>query len=98
MTNPAPTSGEKFGVKFNVSQDIFDESVIYKNVRQEFVVTTSDKLKLNLIEYQKAIGARKDWLTPFGVFLSLLLTITTAEFKDTLNIGKETWKAFFLSY
>ena len=38
---------------------------------------------------------RKDWLTPFGVFLSLLLTITTAEFKDTLNIGKETWKAFF---
>lgn len=82
------------------SGSLIDKTVevknIYTNVSQEIVKITVDKLRLVLTEHLKCLEERKSWMTPLGIFITLLLVLTTTDFKDSLSIKSATWEAFFL--
>lgn len=78
-------------------RNMADSSEYYDNISQEFIRTTSDKLKLCLIEYRSGLRARADWITPMGILITILATLAVSDFKSFLGIAATTWStAFFL--
>jgi len=69
---------------------------IYNNLSQEIVKITIDKLRLILTLYLRDMEKRKNWITPFGILLTLLLVFATTTFRDAFYIKSSTWEAFFL--
>jgi hypothetical protein len=66
----------------------------YKNVHQNFITITEDKMKLILIKYLNEIEDKKLWMAPFGIFITLLLIpLTTEKFKDAFSTAAN---AFFI--
>ena len=63
------------------------------NTQSDLIEITEDKLENILIKFLKEYKKTLEWTTPLGLFLSFLLTCLTADFKDFLNIPKETWCA-----
>lgn len=68
---------------------------IHSNTEQTLISVTEDKLRLILNEYLELIESKKTWLAPFGILLTILVVLTTSEFKDFL-ISKYTWQAVFI--
>jgi uncharacterized protein (UPF0210 family) len=65
------------------------------NVKQEHILITEDKLYIHLNKTVENLERRCSWTTPLGIFLSLLLAVLNANFKDTIFAGS-IWKAIFI--
>ncbi len=70
-------------------------SQVCTNTKSDLIEITEDKLENILIKFLSDYRNSTAWLTPLGIFLSLLITFLTADFKDFLNIPKDTWCAIF---
>jgi len=78
-------------------EELGEGSTVSKNVGQEIIVTTRDRVELCLIHHQEQLRSRQDWLIPLGIFLPIVLTITTADFKTkALGLTGDTWQAVFV--
>lgn len=82
--------------EIKLDQELINNSKVHKNVGQEFVVTTVDKVKLCLREHKEVLNSRLEWAAPLGVFLALLITLVAADFKDAFGLKKEDWRAVFI--
>ena len=71
-------------------------SKIHWNLESVFIITTEDKLRLCLHKNIDRLDVKRKWATPSALLVSLLLALTTADFKD-LFISSEAWLAIFLS-
>jgi len=87
----------------NGSREVIDfrseltkELVTHRNVKQELVITTVDKLKLCLIEYKEHLRSRREWIGPAGILVALIAALVAADFKEALGVGAPTWEALFL--
>ncbi|EHQ29806.1 hypothetical protein [Mucilaginibacter paludis] len=81
----------------DVNNDVIQHSIIYKNIKQEFILTNMDKVELLLIAHHNVIKRKIDWLAPLGIFITLLATLATAEFTKTgFGIEPIIWKSLFL--
>lgn len=69
---------------------------VHSNVSQEVIEITSDKLRLILNEYIDSMSSRKEWHTPFSIFLTLLLVLCTTDFKQKWLLTADTWNAIFI--
>ncbi len=67
---------------------------IHKNVDQVIILTTEDKLKNILHEYNRLLEDRKPWVAVLGVFLTLITTLVTSTPDESL-LSEERWKAIF---
>ncbi len=66
----------------------------YKNVDQNFITITEDKMNLILIKHLNEIEDKKLWIAPLGIFITLLLIpLTTEKFKDAFSISASVWQA-----
>ena len=74
---------------------VVKDSNVNLNISQEWIITTEDKVRLCLVNHLKKIEKNKEWLTPGGIFTTILLTILTADFKE-LIFPKETWQSVFI--
>lgn len=80
-----------------IDEEMFKNSSHYTNVRQDFITTTEDKIRLCLIEYQNILKVRNDWIAPAGILMALIATLVVAtDFKEFLNISPEGWKTIFI--
>ena len=79
-----------------ITADQITISSIHSNTELTLVQITEDKLRLTLIAHLGAIENKKRWHVPLGVLLAIVPVLLTSEFKDTWNIDKTTWKAFFM--
>ncbi len=68
----------------------------HSNLDQVGIAITEDRLKLCLHRAIGNLGTKREWWTPVALLVTLVLTLTTAEFKDQLAIPAATWQAFFL--
>jgi len=84
------------GLSIDFGDELSKNLTIYKNVNQDIIVTTEDKIKLVLIETKESLTAQRDLWTPLGLLISFIATFVTADFKDTLGFVKEFWKAIFV--
>ncbi|PIQ42619.1 MAG: hypothetical protein COV52_02350 [Gammaproteobacteria bacterium CG11_big_fil_rev_8_21_14_0_20_46_22] len=66
----------------------------YENLDQKVITITEDKLKLILIGSFKKLEDKKTWITPFGIFIAILLVfLTTENFRNFLSIPAPAWQA-----
>lgn len=89
-------SSNQQGLSVNIGAELSNNITIHKNVDQEIIITTSDKIQLVLIQTKEILTAQRDWWTPFGLLISFVATLTTAEFKEALGMSKEFWHAIFV--
>jgi hypothetical protein len=64
------------------------------NTDTSVIAITEDKLKLALIERRAILESRNAWIAPFGIFISILVTIVTTDFRKFL-IAAAVWEAIF---
>ena len=69
---------------------------LYQNTKQEIIAINEDKLRLILKDYEDSIKVNADWQTPLGLFVSILITLLTADFHDFLGLKKAVWQAIFV--
>lgn len=81
---------------FQFDAELFESSVVHKNVAQEIVVTTEDKIRLCLIEYKDVLNAKTDWIAPAGILAALITTLVAADFRQFLGLSSEVWRALFM--
>jgi hypothetical protein len=72
-----------------------DVKVVHGDLSQEVVSITVDKLSLILHKHADGLGKSRDWVAPFGLLLSLILTFVTTDFKDWV-LSADTWRAIFV--
>jgi hypothetical protein len=84
------------GLSVDFGDELSKNLTIHKNVKQEIIITTADKIKLVLINTRDILTAQRDWWTPFGLLISFITTLCTAEFKDSFGLMKEFWHAIFV--
>ncbi|WP_025041159.1 hypothetical protein [Nitrosospira briensis] len=64
------------------------------NTSTSVIVTTEDKLKLVLLEWQQTRVGRDAWIAPVGIFISIFMTLLTADFRKFL-LAAAVWEAIF---
>jgi hypothetical protein len=83
-------------------EDLTSDFKIHKNLTQDVIMTTQDKLRLAIIEHRDVLASRKEWISAGSLSLSLLTSLTLTQFQDRLGLPADTWRAlygcfFFLS-
>ena len=68
---------------------------IHMNIDQELIVVTDDKLHLCLLRSIKKMEKRKGWIAPFGILITIIVTLVTSSFNDFI-LGTGTWQAVFI--
>jgi predicted phage tail protein len=68
----------------------------HKNVSQEVVEITTDKLRIILSQHIKKIERQKEWQTALGILLALVASLITAEFKTVFGVEAGVWKSLFI--
>ena len=69
---------------------------IHTNINQDVIVISEDRLKLKLIEFEKSKKKLYDWVSPLAIFITLIITLLTADFKAALLLSGEEWNAIFI--
>lgn len=83
--------------EINLDKDLVEKSTSYTNIAQEFIYTTSDKVRLCLLENREVLKAKISWITPLGILIALIAALVTADFKKTfLGLKPEIWEALFI--
>lgn len=67
---------------------------IHENVSQVVIVTTEDRLRNILNDYERTLDNRKPWIAVMSVFLTLVTTLVASEPTDFL-LSKEAWRIVF---
>lgn len=65
------------------------------NTKSDLIEITEDKLENILLKFFNDYKKMRGWLTSFTIFLTLLVTILTANFKEFMGINKDVWTAIF---
>jgi len=65
-------------------------------IGQEVITTTSDKIRICLMNYDSEYKSKNRWQTPLGVLLALIPSLVAAEFKDFLGLSASVWQAIFV--
>ncbi len=73
---------------------IFAHSEVQSSLGEIIIISTEDKIELCLMKHLEDLETKRSWITPFGLFLAVILTFLTTDFKEWL-LPKETWQAVF---
>lgn len=76
-------------------EELAGDFKIHKNLTQDVILTTQDKLRLALIEHRDAISGRREWISAGTLALSLLSTLLLTTFQDKLGLSAATWQALY---
>lgn len=72
-----------------------DVATVHESTEQELVVTTVDRLRLRLVEHVDAVQKKHAWMIPLAVFLPIMVSVVTTEFRDFV-LEASVWKAIFI--
>jgi len=94
VTTPKPAP--KKGAIIELDQEDFQgEVVIHKNLTQDVVLTTEDKLRLALIQHRETLNSRAEWVGAGVLAFSFLSTLLLTTFKDIGPLSASTWQAVY---
>ena len=95
MSNSSPVQLSALK-KEDIKENLYQRSGYHLNITQIVIMTTEDKVRLCLNEHAEKLAIRKTWAAPVALFVTIVLAILTADFKDFLSIPKATWHALFI--
>jgi hypothetical protein len=76
-------------------EDMTPEYKVHKNLTQDVILTTQDKLRLALIEHRDVLAGKREWISAGSLALSLLSTLLLTTFEDKLGLSSSTWQAMY---
>jgi hypothetical protein len=82
--------------RVNISKGFAPIKAVHNNLDQEIIQITEDRLRLLINEHLEKSGKRWEWKTPLCLFLSVIMAMTTASFKDSLALKAPVWEAIFI--
>lgn len=94
MSDQTPS---KTKMSLELDEELLKRSIVHKNIGQEFIVTTTDKIKLSLLEHRDVLKAKIDWIAPTGILITLIATLVATNFTKFLGLSPEVWKALFIA-
>jgi hypothetical protein len=77
------------------ANEILRTSEVHLNVREQYIVTTEDKVMLCLPQRLAVMEQRRQWVAPATTLVALVVAIVTSDFKD-LGVSRYTWQAVFM--
>lgn len=75
--------------------DMTPDFKVHKNLTQDVILTTQDKLRLALIEHRDVLSSKREWISAGSLSLSLLSTLLLTTFEDNLGLSAATWQALY---
>lgn len=81
--------------QLDVGQEFSRRLTIHKSLEQEVVVTTVDKVRLCLMANQDCLRARREWVTPLSLLLTVLAALFATDFKEFV-LAAAVWEAIFV--
>lgn len=69
---------------------------IHSNITPEILEITIDKLKIVLLENDRRISDSNQWQAPLGIFITILLVLVTADFRQAFWLSAAVWHAIFI--
>lgn len=81
---------------FNADEDSKFVSKLLVNTKSDLIVITGDKLENILLKHLENISARKAWLMPLSLFITVLLANLTSTFTLKFGVPAATWEALYL--
>ena len=78
--------------------DLKGEIIIHKNLTQNLLVTTEDKMKLALIEHRDALASRDEWVGAGALIFSFMSPLLIANFRDIGPITADTWRTIYFLF
>ncbi len=94
-----PKSSPRKGAIIELEQeDLKSDVIIHKNLTQDVLLTTEDKMKLTLIEYREILASRSEWVGAGVLALSFMTTLLFSEFKTIGPITPDTWRALWIIF
>jgi len=97
VNTPKPTPRKNAVIELD-QEDFQGEVVIHKNLSQDVVLTTEDKLRLALIQHRETLNSRAEWLGAGTLAFSFLSTLLLTTFKDVGPLSASTWQAVYLIF
>ncbi|MBM4307393.1 MAG: hypothetical protein FJ123_11745 [Deltaproteobacteria bacterium] len=94
MSDQTPS---KTKITLELDEELLERSIVHKNIGQEFIVTTTDKIKLSLLEHRDILKAKIDWIAPTGILITLIATLAATNFTRSLGLAPEVWKDLFIA-
>jgi hypothetical protein len=79
----------------SIQQAMAEDSIVYRNVGQEVIETTADKVRLCLRDYQDSLRSQRDWVAPLALIITLVTTLATSTFKN-LIVSASLWQGTYL--
>jgi hypothetical protein len=76
-------------------EDLTGDIKIHKNLTQDVIMTTQDKLRLAIIEHRDVLASRREWISAGSLSLSLLTSLMLTQFQDRLGLSAEYWRALY---
>jgi hypothetical protein len=83
------------GATINIADDFSDGLTIRRNVGQEVIVITVDKVRICLMTQQNYLSRSNDWVAPFGILMAILATLVSADFKK-FYFDASIWHSLFI--
>lgn len=91
MTNKNPSP-----MNIEIKEEITKEFTVHKNVKQELILLTEDKAELCLLKNRDYLTAKKEWLIPLSIFLTLLTSLITTEKFKNIIFDSSVWIAIYV--
>lgn len=79
----------------NVEQEFSEKLTVHKNLGQDVIVTTTDKVRLCLLGHRDSLSKKNEWLMPLSLFVSIATTLVAAEFRKFI-LEPQVWQALFI--
>lgn len=76
-------------------QETVEVTNVHSNLNQEVIKITTDKLKLILKDYLWRLEKKREWLAPLGIFITIIVVLTTTNFQEAY-FSADTWRAIFV--
>ncbi len=89
---PPPITTE---ITESLAGQLITVSNVSLNVDQGIIITTEDKMRIFLSERLKRMEKKMGWLTPLGIFVTIIVALVTSTFKD-IGLDSATWHAIFI--
>ncbi len=79
-----------------IAERLNRDTRILTGTKREVIFLDTNKVKLILLQKYGEFKAQREWMTPVGIFLTILLALLTTKFQKTFGIDAYTWQAIFL--
>ena len=81
--------------QIEIGKEFTDKLTVHKQLNQEVVITTVDKIKLCLFKNRDCLSSKKDWLLPLSLFITLITTLVAASFNNYI-LKQEVWESIYI--